>query len=183
MGSTERYFLVLAGRSGLFYDRSGPAFAMTIRSSGTRAHVEAVGIHNAGNVPVFGAIPATTYREFLREPRSPADVMLRLEITRAQYERSVGTLRMWLRRAREGALLYHDVFMNNILLVKQVTEDLNRGADTITLYKLDWGLQDDISENNQPPSIPFHYFRELRRLNESRHVRDHDMTTVNETGL
>lgn len=149
------HFIVLAGRSGRFYDRSGPAFAMLIEMAGREAKVDALGIYEAGGQPVFGAVPEQTYREFLREPVAASDVMLRLRITDAQYERGLRILRTWDRRVREGALLYPDVFMDNILVVKQVTEDLNRcGEETVKLYALDWGLEDDISERNLPPHIP-----------------------------
>ncbi len=172
---TERHFLVLAGRSGTFYDLSGPVFSTLIKGAGPQAQVEAFGIYAAGNRPAFGPVPAGTVGELMKEPRSASDVMLRLEITGAQHERSLKILRTWDRRVREGALLYPDVFMDNILLVKQMTEELNRCGETITLYALDWGLEDDISENNRPPNIPFQYFKALRRLNESRHVRDDDV--------
>ena len=75
-------------------------------------------------------------------------------------------------RVREDALLYPEIAMDNILVAKQVTEGLNECEQHITLYALDWGLEDEISENNQPSNIPFKYFKELRRLNESRHVPD-----------
>ena len=172
---TDRHFIVLAGRSGTFYDQSGPAFAMLLKASGLQTQIDAVGIHAAGKTPVFGAVPAPTYGEFLKEPRRGSDVMLRLEISGAQYERTLRVLKTWERRAREGALLYPDVFMNNVLFVKQVTEELNRCGHTVDLYTLDWGLEDNISENNGPPNIPFLYFKELRRLNEARHVRDGKM--------
>ena len=172
---TDRHFLVLAGRNGVFYDRSGPTFAMLIKMAGTERKVDAFGIYEADRKPAFGVVPETTYRDFLQEPRAASDVMLRVRITGAQYERGLKTLRTWERRVREGALLYPDVFMDNILVAKQVTEDLNRCGETVKLYVLDWGLEDDISEHNRPSNVPFEYFKELRRLNETRHVRDADM--------
>jgi hypothetical protein len=63
--------------------------------------------------------------------------------------------------------------LNNILLVKAVTETLNRCSDEINLYNLNYLHPEDwISEKYSPQYVPFMYFRELRRLNESRHVRD-----------
>ena len=132
---TDRQFLVLAGRRGRCYEGGGPAFAMLIRMAGQETTVDAVGIDEAGGTPVFGAIPERTFRDFLQEPRAASDVMLRLSISSAQYQRGLKILRTWDRRAR-GALLCPDVFMDNVLL-KQVTEDLNRcgGASSCTL---DW---------------------------------------------
>ena len=62
--------------------------------------------------------------------------------------------------------------MDNILLVKQVTETLNQCGATVKLYTLDWGIYDYISENNPPSLAPFLYFKELKRLNESLHIPD-----------
>jgi hypothetical protein len=84
-------------------------------------------------------------------------------------------LRSWERRVRDNALLYPDIAMDNILLVKQATEELNRCARTIVAYDLDWGLDDDISEHNAPLRIPYEYFKELKRLNGARHVADASM--------
>ena len=169
------YYLVLAGRSGTFHDGSGPTFPMVIKMDGGRAQIDAVGIYSAGGKWVFGSIPAETYNEFMEEPRKDSDVMLRLKITEAQYERSLKIIRTWERRAREGTLLYPDIELSNILLVKQVTEGLNQCGEKIKLYNLDWGVNDHISEitaKNPASRAPFMYFKELRRLNEPLHVRD-----------
>lgn len=167
-----RYFIVLAGRTGTFYDRSGPAFPMLIKMDGAKPQVDAVGIYSVKGAASFGTVPAEAYNEFMKEPGNASDVMLRLEITGTQYERGLKILRTWERRVREGALLYPDLSMDNILLAKQVTESLNQCGEKIKLYNLDWGIQDKISDNTKPTHIPFLYFKELRRLNESLHVGD-----------
>jgi hypothetical protein len=171
-GEPHRHFLVLAGRSGTFYDNGGPAFPMLIKLDGGQTHVDAVGVYSIQGRRMFGTVPEETYREFMKEPRAASDVMLRLEITSSQYERGLKILRAWERRVRDGALLYPDVSLDNILLVKQITESLNQHGENIKLYKLDWGPEDKISDNNLPPRIPFLFFKEMRRLNESLHVRD-----------
>lgn len=172
-GEPHRYFLVLAGRSGTFYDNSGPAFPMLIKLDGERTQVDALGVYSIQGKRIFGPVPEESYREFMKEPRAASDVMLRLEITSAQYARGLKILRTWERRVKEGALLYPDVSLDNILLVKEVTESLNRcGEKEIKLYKLDWDYEDKISDNNPPPQVPFLFFKEMKRLNESLHVRD-----------
>ena len=60
--------------------------------------------------------------------------------------------------------------MNNILLVKQATEELNRCRKCIDLYQLDWGLDDRISDDNARSRVPFLVFEELKRRNASLHV-------------
>ncbi|MEK6300948.1 MAG: hypothetical protein AABO41_09525 [Acidobacteriota bacterium] len=173
-----RYFMVLAGRIGTFYDGSGPTFPILIKTDGQQTQIDAVGTYTARpGYWAFGTIPPETYNEFMKEPRKDMDVMLRLEITLAQYERGLKIVKTWERRARNNELLYQDLTMNNILVAKQVTETLNQCGERFKLHKLDWSMEDHISSSSpldSPPisRIPFLYFKELRRLNESLHVGD-----------
>ncbi|HEU4386913.1 MAG TPA: hypothetical protein VFV34_03885 [Blastocatellia bacterium] len=181
---TNRYFMVLAGRRGIFYDSSGPTFPMMIKTDGRQTQIDAVGIYGTGGYWSFGPVPAETYNYFMKEPpRSDSEVMLRLEITGVQYQRALNIVRTWARRVREGDLLYPDLPMDNILLVKQVTESLNQCGERVKLYKLDWSLEDRISsssprDDNPISRTPFMYFQELRRLNESIHVGDEKFRDV-----
>lgn len=172
-----KHFLVLAGSSGVFYDRSGPSFVMLMRSGAAAEEVEmgAVGIYaDQEGRAVFGSVPWQTYDAFLREPaKGSAKVLMRFQINEPQYERVLDVLRTWERRARADELLYDDnVFMNNILLVKQATEELNRCRQTVNLYKLDWSPEDRISDDNPPSRVPLLVFEELKRQNASLHVPD-----------
>jgi hypothetical protein len=169
---SNRYFLVLAGRNGIFYDRSGPTFPTLIKTDGRETQIDAVGIYSVGDKPYFGPIPTELRDEFMKEPRNASDVMLRLEIGAPQYERGLKVLRTWDRRAKEGDLLYPNIFLDNVLLVKQVTETLNQCGTTVKLYRMDWGPYDYITNDNRPSLGPFLYFKELKRLNESLHVSD-----------
>ena len=172
----NRYFIVLAGRVGTFYDGSGPTFPMLIKMDGQKTQIDAVGTYNVRDYWAFGSIPAETYNEFMKEPRKDSDIMLRLEITAAQYERGLKIIKTWVRRAENNELLYPDLTMDNILVAKQVTESLNQCGEKFKLYKLDWSMEDRISNSllDSPPlgRIPFMYFRELKRLNGSLHVSD-----------
>lgn len=170
----NRYFIILAARNGVFFDRSGPAFPMLIKVSGKEVQVNAVGTYSAGGKQAFGPVPAEAYQDFMREPHTDSEVMLRLEINPAQYERGLKILLEWERRVRENALLYSPrTQLNNVLLVKSVTETLNQCSEEVKLYKLTYLHPEDwISDKYPPPFLPFEYFKELRRLNESRHVRD-----------
>ena len=182
---STRYFMVLAARNGVFYERSGPAFVVLIRAGADDYDIGALGIYAGGSKqPVFGPVPASSYEPFMRETGmretgkasvKASDVMLRLEINAAQYERTLQVLRSWERRVLEKALLYPEIALDNILLVKQATEELNRCTRTIVAYDLDWGLDDDISEHNAPLRIPYEYFKELKRLNGTRHLADSAM--------
>ena len=177
---TARHFLVLAASRGVFYDQSGPSFVMLIRADAATDESEmgAVGIYaDDKRRAVFGPVPWQAYDAFMREPgKGSQNVMLRLEINEPQYERVLGILRTWERRARENALLYPEhLFMNNILLVKEATEELNRCRENVNLYKLDWGLDDWISDENTASRVPFLAFEEMKRRNASLHVVDRAM--------
>lgn len=174
---SSRYFIVLAGRIETFYDGSGPTFPMLIKTDGHQTQIDAVGTYDVRGYWAFGAIPRETYDQFMKEPRKDSDVMLRLEITAAQYERGLKIVKTWDRRARNNELLYPDVTMDNILLAKQVTESLNQCGEKFKLYNLDWSMEDHISsssprDDNPISRIPFLYFKELKRLNQSVHVSD-----------
>ena len=174
----ERHFVVLAGRSDVFYERSGPTFVMLMRRAGDEVDLGAFGIHaDANGHPAFGAVPASEYEAFLSEPAARSHtkssaVMLRLEVSGPQYERVLRVLRTWERRVAERALLYPDFALNNILLVRQATEEINRCRQALVPYELDWGLDDAISEHHIALRIPFEYFKELKVRNVARHVSD-----------
>jgi|GEM_PF-1482353 len=177
---TTRHFLVLAASQDVFYDRSGPSFVMVMKTDAAtdEAEMGAVGIYaDDKRRAVFGSVPWQAYDAFLREPaKQSSSVLLRLEINEPQYERVLGILRSWDRRAREDQLLYgDDVFMNNILLVKQATEELNRCRQSVALYKLDWGIGDRISDEHARSRVPMLVFEELKRRNALLHVPDSEM--------
>ena len=83
----NQYFLVLAGRSGVSYDRSGPTFPILIKSDGRETQIDAVGIYFVGGKPYFGTIPAEYRDEFMKDSLGASDVMLRLAVSGPQYER------------------------------------------------------------------------------------------------
>jgi hypothetical protein len=171
------HYLMLSASRGVFYDRSGPSIVMLMKTDASADEVEmgAVGIYaDEQGRAVFGTVPWKSYDALLREPaKGSQNVMLRLEINGPQYERVLGILRSWERRARENELLYRNDFnMNNILLVKQATEELNRCGEKVNLYKLDWSLEDRISDDNARSLVPFLVFEELKRRNARAHVSD-----------
>ena len=171
----NRYFIVLAARTEEFYDHTGSAFPVLIKLSGGVPEINAVGIYSDEGKPHFGTVPPETYKNYLREARGESETVLRLEINGAQYDRGLKIVKEWQRRAREDALLYRPpsspVTLNNILLVKAVTETLNQCSEDVSLYKLDYvHPQDWMSDRYSPELLPFYYFKELRRLNEARHI-------------
>jgi hypothetical protein len=159
---------------------------MLIKTDGRKTQIDAVGLFPEGSYWGFGKIPEQLYSQFMKETDTDSEVMFRLEITGVQYERALKIVQTWERRAREGALLYPDVTMDNILLAKGVTESLNHCGERIKMYKLDWGIQDYISHSPQDrpetTRIPYLYFQKLRRLNESLHVGDDKFRAATHSG-
>lgn len=176
---TDRYFIVFVARQGEFYDKSGSAFPVVIKLAGDVSKIDAAGIYSDKGSAAFGAIPTDAYKEYLREARGDSEVILRLEINSQQYERALKIVQEWQRRAREGALLYTmdtalftaPLPLNNILLVKAVSETLNLCQSDFDLYKLDYVHPGDwITNEYSPEFVPFVFFKELRRRNEARHI-------------
>ncbi|HJP91363.1 MAG TPA: hypothetical protein VJ875_05380 [Pyrinomonadaceae bacterium] len=174
----DRYFIVLVARKGEFYDESGTSFPMVIKLSGGVPKIDAAGIYSDHGRAAFGTVPTDTYKDYMRDARGDSEVILRLEINSQQYDRALKVVQEWQRRAREGMLPYDKdsalsapLPMNNILLVKAVTETLNLCQNEIDLYKLDYVYPNDwIANEYSPEFIPFFYFKELRKRNEARHI-------------
>jgi hypothetical protein len=177
----DRYFIVLAARKGEFYDASGSAFPMVIKLAGGVPTIDAFGVYLAKDGRVLGTVPPDLYKEYLREARNDSETTLRLEINSRQYERALKVIKEWERRNREGALLYTTgaetlddaTYLNNILVVKAVTETLNQCSEDVNLYPLNYVHKDDwISNKFGSAFVPFYYFKELRQRNKARHIDD-----------
>jgi hypothetical protein len=177
----DRYFIVLAARNGEFYDKTGSAFPMVIKLAAGAPTIDAFGVYPGKDGRAFGAVPQDVYKNYLRESRNDSETTLRLEINSRQYERALTVIKEWERRDREGALLYttaaetldDPTWLNNILVVKAVTESLNQCSDDVDLHPLNYVLKDDpITLKFGSAYVPFYYFKELRRRNEARHIPD-----------
>ncbi|HEU4507444.1 MAG TPA: hypothetical protein VFR78_04345, partial [Pyrinomonadaceae bacterium] len=175
----DRYFLVLSARTEEFYDHSGSAIQAVIKLAGGVPTIDGFGVYSQNGKLAFGSVPSAAYKELFREARKDSEIVLRLEINSRQYQRALKIIKEWDRRSREGALLYtiaSDVSedpasLNNILVVKAVTETLNQCSEDFDLYKLNYIYPEDwIADRTEPSFIPFVYFKELRRRNEARHI-------------
>lgn len=177
----DRYFIVLAARKDEFYDKTGSAFPMVIKLAGGIPTIDAFGVYPGKDGRAFGAVPPDVYKKYFGEARNDSETTLRLEINSRQYERALKIVKEWERRDREGALLYttaaetldDPIWLNNILVVKAVTESLNQCSDDVDLHPLNYVVKDDwISFKVGSAYVPFYYFKELRRRNEARHIPD-----------
>jgi hypothetical protein len=177
----DRYFIVFSGRTGEFYNNSGSSFSMVIKLAGGVPTIDAFGVYAEKGEIAFGTVPPAVYKEYLREARKDSETTLRIEINSRQYERALQIIKEWQRRSREGSLLYtmyldnadDPASLNNILVVKAVTETLNQCSVDFNLYKLNYVVADDwITNRVSSAFVPFYYFKELRRRNEARHIDD-----------
>lgn len=171
----DRYFMILVARQNEFYDHSGSAFPMVVKLSGGTSTVAAVGTYSDHGRSEFGAVPAEIYKDYLREARGDSEVILRVEINSQQYRRVSKIVENWQRRARENELLYRPpdgIFsLNNVVLIRSITDTLNLCQNDLDLYKLDYTYPGDwISDQYRPEFVPFFFFQELRRRNEARHI-------------
>jgi hypothetical protein len=166
----ERRFLILVASEGEIRT-GGPAFAMLIRTDADgHTFTDTFGFYLAGEARIVGAIPEEVRNRFMLESRAPSDTMLRLELTGAEFDRSLAVLRTWNRRARDHEMLYEVPYLNNIVFLEQLAMSLNECGDRIQVHKLGWNVGDRITARYNLPQIPFHYIQDLRRLNESLHL-------------
>jgi len=177
----DRYFIVLAARNNEFYDKTGSAFPMVIKLAGGVPTIDAFGVYAGKDGRNFGVVPPDVYKKYFAEARNDSETTLRLEINSRQYDRALKVIKEWERRDREGALLYTTAAetlddatsLNNILVVKAVTESLNQCSDDVDLHPLNYVVKDDpITLKFGSAYVPFYYFKELRRRNEARHIPD-----------
>ena len=194
---TNRYFLTFAARSvkitGYGDDSSttihprdgratqttygGPAFAMWTKLDGRKAEVETLGLYlitdSVGRMmPIVGAIPAELYGEFANENDKNSDVMMRLELSEADFERTRKVFKTWDKRVREKTLLYDDPYLNAMEFLRRAAESLNLCGEKIQLHKLTWHQDDQIVTKHNIPQHPLEYIRVMRKKNDKLHVTD-----------
>jgi hypothetical protein len=156
---------------------SGPAFAMWTKMDGRTTEVETLGLYlntdsTGGTVPVVGAIPAALYKEFANESSKDSDVMMRLELTEAEFERTHKVFKTWDKRVREKTLLYDDPYLNAMEFLRRAAESLNLCGEKIQLHKLTWLENDQIVTKHNIPQHPLEYIRVMRKKNDKLHVTD-----------
>ncbi|MET0650382.1 MAG: hypothetical protein ABW208_27555 [Pyrinomonadaceae bacterium] len=194
---THRYFLTFAARSAPFNGYSddsstnihpkdgrptrptmgGPAFAMWTKLDGRKTEVETLGLHlrtdSTGRmIPVVGTIPAELHKQFLSESHSDSDVMIRLELSEAEYVRTHKVFKTWDKRVRDKTLLYDDPYLNTMEFLRRTAESINQCGEKVKLHKLTWSQWDEVVTKHHLPLHPLEYIRIMRRTNDRLHVTD-----------
>jgi transposase-like protein len=168
-----RYFVILAAHRGTPPHWGGPALGMLVKTGGGDTEVETFGLYYQDGQRINGPVPEELYRQYMIEPASEQDTMLRLQVTAEEFDRGLNIVRSWQRRAREGALLFpaHS-YLNIVVPLKEIAESLNQCGEAIKLYKLTWLNDDPIGANTAQWELAFEYVKKLRDLNQLLHVPD-----------
>jgi len=167
---THRRFLTFAARSGPALS----AFAMWTTLDGRGTKIEALGLRlenraedRRGSAPVFGLIPDRLYHEFESESDKDSDVMLRLELTEAEFERSHKVFETWAEYARTAKLPHDDPYLNGMEFLKNAAENLNQCDEKLKLH-----TTGDIAAARNLHQQTLEYVKVMRKENESLHVTD-----------
>ncbi|HYP53134.1 MAG TPA: hypothetical protein VEQ42_06315, partial [Pyrinomonadaceae bacterium] len=173
---THRYFITFAARAGTFQD-GGPAFAMWTRMDGHKTKTETLGLNivkdAAGRaVPVMDAMPAAVAEELARETRKDSDVLMRLELSEAEFERTYKVFKTWDKRVRDKTLLYDDPYLNAMEFIRRTAEAINQCDEKVRLHRLSWSQWDQVVSKHNLPQHPIEYIRIMRVNNEKLHVTD-----------
>src|SRR5215510_8673068 len=120
-----------------------------------------------GAAPIFGPIPDRLYREFENESDKASNVMLRLELTEAEFESSHKVFETWAEYARTAKLPHNDPYLNGMEFLKSVGENLNQCDEKL---KLDTTSGATTTQNSHQQALE--YVRGMRKKNKNLHVTD-----------
>ena len=173
---TRRYFLTFAVRGGQAQP-DGAAFAMWTKLDGRKTEIEALGVHLGKDVkgktgPVFSQIPAQLYNEFATESDKKSDVMMRLEMTEAEFERSYKVFKTWEKYAQDRALPNRDPYLNGMEFLKGAAESLNQCDEKLKLHTID-----GVTAAQNPQQQTLEYVRVMKKKNDGWHIPDRDFPT------
>jgi len=163
---THRRFLTFAARSG----PSPSAFAMWTTLDGRDTKIDALGLRTedrGGAAPVFGLIPEQLYHEFEFESKKDYDVMLRLELTEAEFVRSDKMFRAWTEFARIRKLPHADPYLNGMEFLKSVAGNLNQCDE-----KLKLPATGGVTAAKDSHQQTLEYIKEMKIKNKGLHVTD-----------
>lgn len=193
----RRYFLTFAARGGPLPQPPGPVFAMWTTLDGRKTEVEALGVQlikdeTGKPVPVFGPIPPEVCSEFayadgsdseLKAERSNSKlkdggsdsklkVMMRLELTESDFERTHKIFETWGQFVKAKALPDSNPYLNAMEFLTKTAQSLNQCEERVKLHKPDTSKPDDVITRHKVPQRPVEYIRLMRKKNDEIHVTD-----------
>lgn len=174
---TRRYFLSFAARGGPSW-QGGIAFAILTKLDGRQTEIEALGVQltrggNGKTSPAFGSIPAKSCNEFTNESDKDSDVMMRLELAEAEFERTHKVFETWEKYARDRTLPHRDPYLNGMEFLTSAAESLNQCDEKLKPFKLDGHPVASLD----PQQRPLEYIKIIRKENDRLHVTDGEFPT------
>ena len=149
---THRYFLTFAARNA---PGESAAFVMWTTLDGRRTELDALGSMHKAGVTRFGRIPFELARAFAAQGDPKHDVMMRIELSEAEYRRTRAVHRTRVAAAGQGPRQDPDI--QAAKLIEAVIESLNSCAPRI---------------RHASGQRPTEQVRALRQENDRRHVPD-----------
>ena len=170
---TKRNFLTFAYRNA---DQSdGAAFVMWTTFDGRNTEMGALGVQMTkakagGMVSTFGPISPQLYKEFTNENEKGSDVMMRIELTEAEFERSRKLFETWEKRIKEKGLPYKIPYLNGIDFLTSAAESVNQCDEKLKLQKLDLSNPGNLGAESDLPQRLLEYIRTMRKQNKEQHI-------------
>jgi hypothetical protein len=164
---THRYFLTFAARRDTATGETA-AFVMWTTLDGQKPEYAALGAVSESGVTRFGRIPQSLAMEFAKQGDAARDVMMRLELSEAEYLRTQAVYRATV--GAPGGLQPPQATPNEqaMKLIEQTVESLNRcgvriqSAQALAVAN---GVGADLRR-------PLELVRSIRKTNDRRHLPD-----------
>lgn len=179
---THRYFLTFAARDAAL-PNGGTAFAMWTVMDGRGSHTQALGVHltkdeSGKPAPVFEPIPAGVYervtekREKEKKSNNDENVIVRFELTQAEFETTYKTYKDWDKQVKSQALPHKDPYLNAIEFLTKTSEGLNQCGEKSKLDRPTARERDESVSKHSLSQQPLEFIRLMRRKNNELHVAD-----------
>ena len=154
---TQRYFLTLAARAASAQQE--PATLVMWTTLGQKTQLEALGLTGAPSQQRLGRIAEPRSRDFAKTSGRSEDVMMRIELSEADYRRTHRVLEAWDAVLKGDRLARNDPALQFNEMLDATLQGLNR-----------CGLKLKLPPTSSAP--PAQRVREIRQLNDKRHVTD-----------
>jgi hypothetical protein len=155
---THRYFLTFAARD------NADAFVMWTTLDGHKPAYEALGMTKQGTTARFGRVPEESMQGFARESKRADQVMMRIELSEAEFRRTHQVFEAWNAVLGSDVLAKDDAENQTLALLDAAVQSVNR-----------CGLKLRTTQDGAaalPARRPGELVRAIRKLNDRRHVPD-----------
>ncbi len=180
---TRLYFLTFAARIAAA-SQNEPVFVMWTLLDGRQAQSRALGVYLKADesgqpAPVFGEIPAELYEQVAVELRvkdkkreKTKNIIVRFEMTQAEYEATDKIFETWNRLAEQRELPQAEPYQNALEFLVRTADQLTTCGNKEKLYKPGQRERDNLLAKYPLSQRPLEYIRELRKKNTDLHLSD-----------